>query len=314
LDAPGRALFDLDKLYRRLDSGKSTSECPEADCDSELEINSILHGLDLVPSASHTRMAEVVERAVSNAFDVEGRRLLDAQTERVLAAQDTATGRLLARVEALDDATKAAFSRAEQRLNVLVRGLQDEGADGPRLFTMEPLSRTVTKPGITTQRTRLTLWCEHSRLPVHVLEPARKNAGVYVVDVPRDWWVKAAPLIRATSILLKTVLPVSLAAIELDLSDDQWNAVNEQLALEKEVLEVVASQGEDASTSVVIKDGSATPTLAEGGLLRLLHSTLRQQDITFADLRRVTDYTGQYLWVHRQFVGVYQPQAPVIPQ
>lgn len=45
----------------------------------------------------------------------------------------------------------------------------------------------------------------------------------------------------------------------------------------------------------------------------MLHATLRQQDITFADLRRVRDEQGRALWVHPKFEHVYNPPLPEIP-
>lgn len=40
---------------------------------------------------------------------------------------------------------------------------------------------------------------------------------------------------------------------------------------------------------------------------------LKEQDYTFADLRRVTDTQGRHVWVHPRFVPIYQPPLPKIP-
>jgi hypothetical protein len=41
---------------------------------------------------------------------------------------------------------------------------------------------------------------------------------------------------------------------------------------------------------------------------------LKEQDPTFADLRRVADNSGRYLWVHPRFEPIYQPPPlPDIP-
>jgi hypothetical protein len=77
----------------------------------------------------------------------------------------------------------------------LLRSLDDEAADGPRLFTLEPLDATFRRPGWTKTRMRLTLFCEHSRLAVHVID--QTQAGVYELEVSRDWWIKAAPSSRS---------------------------------------------------------------------------------------------------------------------
>ena len=245
---------------------------------------------------------------------------LERHVGRLLAAQQVGTQQVLTHIGNLDDDTRAAFSRADERLTVLMRGLDDDAADGPRLFSLEPLGRSLWHPDVTSRRMRLTLWCEHSRLPVHVLEPDRPNAGVYTVDIPQEWWAKAAPLIKATSVVLKTLLPISLAAIELEISENQWEAVKKELTLDKEIVGAVA----DAGQKVKLPSGNApaggiemslgTPIRAEGGLMRMLHGTLRTQDITFADLRRVRHPQGDhFLWVHEQYVAEYLSPPPIIP-
>jgi len=52
---------------------------------------------------------------------------------------------------------------------------------------------------------------------------------------------------------------------------------------------------------------------AEGGVLRTVHAMLKEQDSTFADLRRVTDAQGRYLWIHPRYLPIYQPPLPEIP-
>ncbi|WP_329264930.1 leucine-rich repeat domain-containing protein [Streptomyces pseudovenezuelae] len=306
----GHGLFDLDKLYRRLEAGKHEYTCPDPSCDEDVAVEALLRGLDR-RGVRETQIENVVREAVSE--------VLDSHVSRLLAAHDAGTRQVLARIDDLDDATKEAFSRAEDQLAGHLRSLDDDAADGPRLFSLDFLDRSLLRPGLTTQRMKLTLWCEHSRLPVHVLEPDKPEAGVYIIEVPREWWVKAAPAVRATSALLKTILPVSLAAIEFDLSDQQWDAVKEQLALSKELLGASAetaqmlSEAPSGDNLTVSPNTGATPTRAEGGLLRMLHASLREQDITFADLRRVRDSQGRFLWVHQRFVPEYQPPLPVIP-
>ncbi|MYR92651.1 MULTISPECIES: leucine-rich repeat domain-containing protein [unclassified Streptomyces] len=304
----GHGLFDLDKLYRRLEAGKREYTCPDPSCDDDVAVEALLRGLDK-RAIDETQIESVVRETVND--------VLDSHVTRLLAAHDVGTRQVLARIDRMDDKTKEAFSRAEDQLTGLLRSMDDDAADGPRLFSLELLDRSVLHPGLTTQRMKLTLWCEHSRLPVHVLEPGRPDAGVYIIDVPRDWWVKAAPAVKATAVLLKTILPVSLAAIEFDLNDQQWEAVKEQLALSKEILSASAETAQAMSDSgnpeLVNPNTGAAATRAEGGILRMLHASLREQDVTFADLRRVRDPQGRFLWVHQQFVPEYQPPLPVIP-
>jgi hypothetical protein len=168
---------------------------------------------------------------------------------------------------------------------------------------------------------RLTLFCEHSRWPVHALSPGPARAGVYELDVPREWWVKLSPLLKVTSALLKPFLGVGLAAAELGMSDAEWSAVEEQLALAQqsmsaaiEAAETVDGWAQDDVTAAGAAGAAAgVPKAFEGAALRWLHETLREKDPTFADLRRVRDPSGRYLWVHPRFVRVYDPGPPEIP-
>ncbi|MEE4542225.1 COR domain-containing protein [Streptomyces sp. V4-01] len=309
LTPPGHARFDLDKLYRRLEKGQTTYTCPDA-CDDDIDAEALLRGLNR--SADREGVLLTTVRAA-----VDG--VMDTHFARILAAQDSAKEQVLSRIDQLDDGTRAAFSRVDEQITGLLRSLDDDAADGPRLFSLQPLERSLRRPGVTSQRMRLTLWCEHSRLPVSVLEADRPDAGVYEIDVPRDWWVKAEPFVRATSLLLKAALPVGLAAFELALSDGQWTAVSRQLNLGKEILgssadlagELPPADGDSALAAQA--NAEAAPIRAEGGLMRTLHATLREQDVTFADLRRVRDQQGRFLWVHERFVSEYQPPLPVIP-
>src|SRR5262249_57738706 len=93
----------------------------------------------------------------------------------------------------LDRDTKATFSRIEANLAALLRSLGDEAADGPRLFTVEHLGASVRHPGLTATQLRLTLWCEHSRLPVHLLDPGKPTPGPGPRPPPRGPGAKAGP-------------------------------------------------------------------------------------------------------------------------
>ncbi|MEV4318331.1 COR domain-containing protein [Actinocrispum sp. NPDC049592] len=289
-----RGQFDLDTVYRRLDAGKTTAECRGPSCGHDVEIARI------IGTQREKQAGNVIDETMSGAFGREILPLLQAHTAEIIRQLNAGLGGVHAH---LSDEGSRLFSRIEDRLDVLMRAHDDEANDGPRLFSMDK----VRSFSPTTYRMRLTLWCEHSKVPVHLLEPDKPGAGVYTVDVPRDWWVKAAPLVRTTSTLLKAFLPIGLPVIKAELTDDQWKGVEEQLTVIKESLGAAAALGTDAEATRTFE-----PRAAEGGLLRMLHATLREQDITYADLRKVR--AGQrILWVHPRFEHIYNPEPPRIP-
>jgi len=53
----------------------------------------------------------------------------------------------------------------------------------------------------------VTLWCEHSRLPLPALNGEGDKRGVYDLALPRDWFMKAAPFLKVLTTTLGLVLP-----------------------------------------------------------------------------------------------------------
>ena len=296
LPTPGAGLFDVDKLIKLRDAhGQSIAQCPISGCDAFPAINSLLGG----SGASQDALASLQDG---------------------VALMDSHVRGLSQRVTELNDTVKANLAGVNAQLTALMWQLNDEAADGPRLFTLTPVEASIRNPQWTSKRMRLTLYCEHSLQPVHVLEPGRRDAGVYYTDVSREWWTRAVPLLKATTMLLKPLLGVGLAELKLDFSEEQWKAIEEQVSLANETLNAAA----EAANHLTADDHSAglaervptaptAPVHAEGAALRTLHVILRAQDVTIADLRKVVRPDGRILWVHRQFEHLYHSGLPVIP-
>jgi hypothetical protein len=98
-------------------------------------------------------------------------------------------------------------------------------------------------------------------------------AGVYDIDVPREWVAKAAPWILAVSVVVRSLLPVSMAAIKLDASDQQWANIGEQLELAAKTLASLAGAADPVTPAGDEADPTHTATTSaptsrpEGGLL-----------------------------------------------
>lgn len=309
LGTPGRGLFDRDKLIEARERHRVDFPCNASGCQEYPTIDTLLGAG--APPAPGTDQWDLLARGVED---------IQARLDELAAGQPNETERILIRLGTLDDALTAQLHRNDAALTHIMHSLHDEAADGPRLFSLIPIDRTLLRPGWTTQRMRLTLYCEHSRWPVHALDPDYPEAGVYTLDVSRDWWVKAVPLLKVTSALIKPFLGIGLAATELELTTTQWKAVQEQLALGKQTLTAAADFAGAANTTGdwdedrLDQRGTAGGIMrAEGGVLRTLHATLKEQDPTFADLRRVTDAQGRYLWIHPRYLPIYQPPLPEIP-
>src|ERR1035441_10408703 len=84
-----------------------------------------------------------------------------------LIAQHSETIR---RFDGLDIGTQRILSQVDFTLIKLMQALTDEAKEGPRLFSFEPVETDFfDRPGWMSEKLRLTLWCEHSRLPLPAL-------------------------------------------------------------------------------------------------------------------------------------------------
>jgi hypothetical protein len=175
------------------------------------------------------------------------------------------------------------------------------------------------------QKFRLTLWCEHSRLPLPFLNKGDKSKGVYTFEIPRDWFVKAAPFLKTLTGILSLALPVASSVIRLaadealsrGLGEGPYRGVDEAAyrAIEKELdlgHACVKSVLKGAEVAIDDLAGLEDPRLpaerglrADGAVLRQLQTWLKEQDPGFGGLVRVQNKRQEFLWVHPQFEKEY---------
>ena len=114
----------------------------------------------------------------------------------------------------MDKDNQAILSQADESFALMMQVLTDEAKDGPRLFSLLPVEAGFwnVKTWVS-QKFRLTLWCEHARLPLPTLNgPGDRQRGVYELAMPREWFVKAAPFFRGMIGVLRGVLPAASVA------------------------------------------------------------------------------------------------------
>ena len=310
---PGSGLFDVEFLTLTALEGMPKTIC--STCKQFLTIDSLLAGVTTPAGSDDERLARVVAAATAPSFARLAATVAD-NTATVTQVVEHQNSRVLDAVAAGQAEVAGAISQTEQRLRDLLLALDDEARDGPSLFTVSRLPRTIIHPNITTQRLQITLWCEHSRLPVHMLNPTGPT-GIYELDLPREWVTKAAPILKTASILLRTLLPASSAALNLSLPDpDRLKALSEQLHLAEESLEALTDAADlpdvtrpRPQTQPIGVDG---PLRIDTAVVRILRTHIAKTDPSFSGLRRVT-VRGRHLWVHSDFENLYHTTPPTIP-
>ena len=111
---------------------------------------------------------------------------------------------------------KTIMSQADEQYQALLTTLIDPAKDGPRLFSIEPVDRSKFNPkNWTSEKFRITLWCEHKRVPLPALNSAEDTRGVYEIELSRDWVKRASPLLRVMAVTLKLALPIAIPGTKL---------------------------------------------------------------------------------------------------
>ncbi|MBE7385964.1 MAG: leucine-rich repeat domain-containing protein [Leptolyngbya sp. SIO1E4] len=230
--------------------------------------------------------------------------------QQILAAFDTG-------FDSLSVQLKTLMSQADEQFEALLTTLTDPAKDGPRLFSFEPVDPSFwNKPKWVAQRFRLTLWCEHRRLPLPVLNGEGDNRGVYELELTRDWIKRASPLLRILSVTLKLALPIAIPGTKLATNETEYNAIAEQLEFGVKSANSFLSGSDPIGDWLV--DGNATNfdqtrantrsvIRAQGSVLRELHALLKEQDPanSFGGLELVQNKCQEFLWVHADFVSEY---------
>jgi len=187
----------------------------------------------------------------------------------------------------------------------MLKALAKEVVDCPRLFTITPRARSVSRMlSITTDAYDLTLWCEHPG-HWHAWKPA-----TYQLQKPKDLFVTIAPYLNLVFKTLRLAVPVVTAGMSLGLSPT--DALSErQLELMKAVVDTLPS-GSTGSVSFSTPSGITT---GEGQALRSIRQILLEQDPyrQFGNLRRVQGPDGDFLWVCPNHHSEYDPGLPHIP-
>ncbi len=294
-EAPGTGLFEVQKL---IESKKRRR--PEYPCSVCNEWQGIDHLLRNAPAAQRMPAHELLSRFSEMSGELSGvRELLIAQH-----------GEALGRFDGLDVSTQRILSKVDDAYTRLMQTLTDEAKDGPRLFSFQPVDPGFfDRPKWINQKFRLTLWCEHSRLPLPSLNGEDNKRGVYDLNFPREWFVKAAPFFKVLTSTLSLVLPVASSATKLLLDDATYKGIEKELDLGQKSIESVLKGGEKLGSWLGESDAPdlehGEGVRAQGAILRQLHSFLKEKDPGFGGLVRVRNKRQEFLWVHPQFEKEY---------
>lgn len=295
---PGLGLFEVEKLTKSKKNGQPTYPCSVSNCDQWQSIDCLLQN---APSKVADTRRELFDR-----FDEVKAELTAIYNLVRIQGTEVQLG-----FKALDEGQKALLSRVDEQFDGLLRTMLDEAKDGPRLFSFEAVDYSIWNvTGWLKQKFRLRLWCERSRLPLQNVDD-ENGKGVYVLELPREWVKSAAPYLKFLSTTLSLVLPVAASAAKLMIEDKVYKTIEKELEFGHKCADSFLKAGDKIGDAMMKSD--ELPDLdpitgrsrAQGGVLRQLHSFLKEKDPSFGGLVRVQNKRREFLWVHPNFADEY---------
>ncbi len=295
----GTGMFEVEKLIAFRKQGMTAFPCMVSGCNTAQDIGMLL------------RNAPVATAVASDAWFAEVAEVKD-EVAKVRQQVMYVGEKTMERFDRLDNRTRRILSQADKNFDDFIHLFTDEAKEGPRLFSLFPLDRSKFNPKEwIREKFRLVLWCEHSRLPLPVLNDGNMKKGVYDLDLDREWFKKASPYLKFLSGTLGMVLPVASSAVKLKLDETAYKLIEEQLDFGKSIIDATLSEatklGEfmGAADTSTLEHGVAIRS--DGATLRELHALLKAVDKTekFGGLVRVMNKRQEFMWVHERFAGEY---------
>ncbi len=301
---PGSALFEVAKLITFKKKGLDQYPCHISGCDQLKDIDGLLVNATTPENDAMGILQENLDDIKEN--------VLAIREETALRHVDS-----MSRFDNLDASTRTAIAKVEAAYTGLIKTLLDEARDGPRLFSFEAVNPGFfDRPNWIAEKFFLTLWCEHSRLPLPAINGKDDKTGVYEIQLTRKWLSKAAPFLKGFFTTLSLVLPVASTGAKLLTDADHYNRIKDELDFSQKCAESVLKGGEKvlkwADVGGEYKSASSTGEKHESGVrrvegsaLRELHAFLQEKDPGFGGLTRVQNRRHEFLWVHPKFASEY---------
>lgn len=216
---------------------------------------------------------------------------------------------MVGRFDNLDNQGKRILSIVDGQFINLLNLLTDESKEGPRIFSLVPVNRRAFNPKKwVKQKFKLTVWCEHSKLPASMIN-GNEEFGVYEIEITNQWFKKAIPFLKTLHTTLSLVLPVAVSGIKLALDDKSFKAIEEELEFSSKMIEssVGASEKFGFFVSKSKLDQHLTPIELSGYRLKEIHSVIKEQDPFYKSLGlvRVLNKRKEFIWVHPNYEGEY---------
>ncbi|MGK7928836.1 MAG: COR domain-containing protein, partial [Spirulina sp.] len=294
-DRIGLGLFEVQKLIQSKLKGRTDYPCSVSGCDTWHDIDALMRNAP-TPTPQPLQSEQILGKLKQIRQDI---RIVDRRNQ--------------VQFQNLDRGQQVILSQVDRQFSYLMQAFVDEAKDGPRLFSFQPVEPGFfDRPQWISAKFKLTLWCEHSRQPLPALNPDNETAGVYTLELSREWFAKTAPYLKFMTTTLGLIAPVASSASKILLDDRAYENIASELKFAQQTIVSSTKGGDiaiewlgktDVSDRADLQHGESIR--AQGALLRQLHAIIKERDPGFGGLVKVQNKRREFLWVHPQFVGEY---------
>lgn len=287
--------------------------CKTEDCNGLIEVGEIIDFKKAQMPKVRCGLCEKFHEVDGLMTSVQPKPEYENMVKELRSAKNEIIGAFKSETHHLDKQLKTLMSQADEQYQALLTTLTDPAKEGPRLFSFEPVNRSKFNPNSWTKnKFKLTLWCEHRRVPLTVLNEDGDTRGVYEIELTKEWVQKAAPVLKVVSTTLSLALSIAVPGTKLAAGEDAYKAIAGELEFGVTTSKALLKASDDVGdwlTTDEQSDLSRTNDLirAQGSTLRELHAMLKKADpaSSFGGLVRVQNKRRQFLWVHESFVSEY---------
>lgn len=292
---PCAGLFEVEKLIENKRRGRPEMPCQI--CNEWQSIDKLL----LNAPAAHLDTTNLILSQFEE---------IKAEVEKARTQISYLGKKTMGRFDNLDERTRRTLSIVDKTYSDFIQLLTDEAKEGPRLFSLIPVTRSALNPKEwASEKFRLILWCEHSRLPLPLINGKNSQKGIYELEFTKEWFKKSAPFLSLMTNALSLALPLATAGAKIAIDKTIYGALENYINLGKELIDASLGATEKIDLWKDTGDSIDLPHMrgvhAQNAPLRELHALLKAKDPGFGGLVRVLNKRNEFLWVHEKFASEY---------
>ncbi len=324
---PGRAVFDVAHLVENRLRDVPTAQCREMNCQAWPSVEELLSGYDPeIQVGLSAGVDAVIRREASSPDEASARQhqqlvsrveLLRSRVEECSELVTTQLapyvsenlGPLHGKLPAIAPAMKEIAAQASINLDYFLLDTDELAHRGPRLISAHLDAEAIAADGRGEPELTITLWCEHSRVPLHVLR-GESGLGQYSNTITQQFANAVLPYLRLSTMVAMAHCPVALLSLDRVLDESEFSAIYGGLIEDATSLELAATalrntHGRYGSSASAVGDLDLRDVALQLLMLEDVQQMVSRFDSLYAGLQLCRDKQDRSVWVDPVFRSLY---------